>query len=822
MKHLYPLLGAGLHLWFPLFLSAQTDITIFPGDIVRDIEDNPTGINVNTWVDNDSGRPVGARTLRTALDDTGTRFMRFPGGEKADGYIWAEPPYNDPSTATVLRRGPTEYPYSDPAIFDSLTNQWVIDNYHFDLFMADCQAIDCEPIIVVALDNIYKPAEPGGSTLTRQQTLDMAVAWVQYANVTMGYNIKYWMLGNETWNINGYNGQVPPMGQYGIDAREFSQAMKAVDPTILTGINGNSYGDFFLALEECGNDVDWLDVHSYPAFGFTTYREYVETDLSAPTNELVEGAELASLYYDGTGFPRQVMPVTVSETSAYGYSPEMGGTADWDTGNNLGQALANFDMMATNLSDARITFSQFWNTRWINEDDGISHGTDLFTATNELNATGRLMKILSEETKDRMVRTTGSAKVKSWASIRRNGEGLTIFMLNKDTLASVVNLDMGSYTADPLATRSVFRGDSTTDWNPEYVSEADLPTNGGTPTLTLPAASLTVLRVPGSMANCTTDAARGGGFEEAGVRPWTTQMSAGGFAGRITDGNVHEGKGSGYAGGGPASFSQSITGLQPNSDYILSAQVRYFTKENSPVRLGVSGFGGTDQVEEIGTGGGFQEYQNYSIPFTTGPTGSSASIFFENLDAQSFGWIDEVEVICDAATFVLPVELLAFTGTPEAEHNELKWTVQEERDLDHYEVQSSPDGSAWRVRGTVAATSPGKSRGAYTFLDPEVRQTRLYRLKMVDIDGTTKFSPTIHVGRSEQAAGYLPFPNPTVGPVHLPSDWRGDTYSVLSVLGKEVLSGQLPAGGRLNLGDLPSGVYHLSVGDRPVYRVVKR
>ena len=123
-----------------------------------------------------------------------------------------------------------------------------------------------------------------------------AASWVQYANVTNNYGIKYWEIGNEIVG-NGYFGtsldweydlhdldQTPAnrVGNpalsptaYGTNAAAFIKAMKAVDPTIKCGIGVfwqswlTTYDRDVLtaisnALQGSGYTLDFVIYHWYP------------------------------------------------------------------------------------------------------------------------------------------------------------------------------------------------------------------------------------------------------------------------------------------------------------------------------------------------------------------------------------------------------------------------------------------------------------------------------------------------------------------------------------------------------------------------------
>ncbi|MGI4872097.1 MAG: carbohydrate-binding protein [Janthinobacterium lividum] len=114
-------------------------------------------------------------------------------------------------------------------------------------------------------------------------TSAQAAAIVQYVNVTMGRNIKYWIIGNEP-NLNSATyGSPTAVARVAAYIKEWASAMKAVDPTILTvGPELSSYDTSYMnsliggANDITGQDangryyVDVVTFHSYPFSGSQT------------------------------------------------------------------------------------------------------------------------------------------------------------------------------------------------------------------------------------------------------------------------------------------------------------------------------------------------------------------------------------------------------------------------------------------------------------------------------------------------------------------------------------------------------------------------
>ena len=147
------------------------------------------------------------------------------------------------------------------------------DNAQFDRAVAYARTIGAEPVIQVP-----HLADNAGQT----PTPDTAAAMVTYANVTKGYGIKYFSVGNEPdlYDTQGLptNMALPAVpgytpSDYCTSARAFVTAMKAVDPTIqIIGPDlswkyqaGNSQNDWLTpVLTDCGDLFDVISIHRYP------------------------------------------------------------------------------------------------------------------------------------------------------------------------------------------------------------------------------------------------------------------------------------------------------------------------------------------------------------------------------------------------------------------------------------------------------------------------------------------------------------------------------------------------------------------------------
>ena len=96
-------------------------------------------------------------------------------------------------------------------------------------------------------------------------------------------------------------------------------------------------------------------------------------------------------------------------------------------------------------------------------------------------------------------------------------------------------------------------------------------------------------------------------------------------------------------------------------------------------------------------------------------------------------------------TSTLPVNITSFTGSYKDAQNKLKWTTENETNLKQYELERSIDGFSFTKVTTIAAINQSGTHN-YQYTDPvsSIRSaTYYYRLKTVDVDGTSKYSQII-------------------------------------------------------------------------------
>ncbi len=212
------------------------------------------GLNSAVW---DS--QMNAPAVQTLLQQAGVRMLRYPGGSYGDIYHWQD---------------------------NTAPGGYVAPGTDFDSFMGTVQKIGAQPILI-ANYGTGTPAEAAG--------------WVRYANVTKGYGVRYWEIGNETYG-NGYYGAdweadnhaSKSPAAYAQNVIQYADAMKAVDPSVKIGAVLTLPGNWPDSVVASGDSGDWNKVvlsTAGPAIDFVIVHWYPST--AGPAAMLGEPAQVA-------------------------------------------------------------------------------------------------------------------------------------------------------------------------------------------------------------------------------------------------------------------------------------------------------------------------------------------------------------------------------------------------------------------------------------------------------------------------------------------------------------------------------------------------
>lgn len=425
------------------------------------VPDTAIGVNHAIW---DS--QLGTNEVSDLLGDAGVRMVRYPGGSYGDIYHWKD---------------------------HTAPGGYVAPNTDFDTFMAGARRTNAQPIIIANY-----------GTGTPQEAAD----WVRHANITKGYGVKYWEIGNELYG-NGHYGSKweaddhpdkSPAG-YARETVAFAQAMKAVDPTIKVGAvltTPANWPDAIVAagdaaswnqtvLSIAGPHVDFVIVHWYPA-GSTTDQVLASTD---QVTDMMYLLRQQITRYGGPGADRLGIAMT-EVNSNYGRNTQPGALFAAEAYTSL---LENgvFTVDWWNVHNGATKASTVAGQPDFDDFGLLSSGTCLADgvcepALNTPFAPYHALKMLSLFARpgDQLVRAgSGDPAVRAHAARRPNGD-LAVLLLNSDeNNARTVAIDYAGYTPSAAApTVHTFTNGAT-----KIVTSTD----GSANSRTLPPFSLTTL-----------------------------------------------------------------------------------------------------------------------------------------------------------------------------------------------------------------------------------------------------------------------------------------------------------------------------------------
>lgn len=397
-----------------LHARSAVSVHVWPDSILPNLAANGVGVNLNYFTDGGRFTDI-SRPVDEAIKELGATYLRYPGGEKSDLYMFAKPPYDKASPWVTRTQGLEEYPrmfHPDGSL--------VYDPLDFDEYIHLCKKVGAEPVVVVAADRYMMPVSEGKRGACRDSLIRHAAEWVRYSNIRNSYGVKYWMIGNETWNANN-PGSTPEI--YADDVIAFSKAMKEIDPSILIVANGDKEEYFKVILENAGDYIDRLCVSNYGVYDFVEgYKTYLDSPDKIVVYPAMTAVKAMNSYATSAQLSRLKMIV-----AEYG-------TIDWfkfwPGVNDMGHAIVSFDMTGQLKQIPNIEFSCYWNTRWIDNDrENSDH--DLLTPDGKLTPTGVAVKMWNVAPSARMIKCINqdSPAVIAYASIDKSK--LYLHIINK-------------------------------------------------------------------------------------------------------------------------------------------------------------------------------------------------------------------------------------------------------------------------------------------------------------------------------------------------------------------------------------------------------
>jgi hypothetical protein len=226
-------------------------------------------------------------------------------------------------------------------------------------------------------------------------------------------------------------------------------------------------------------------------------------------------------------------------------------------------------------------------------------------------------------------------------------------------------------------------------------------------------------------------------------------------------------------------------------------------------------------------------FNNLRLRFVFTSTNTDANYVF---NTDNGFYIDDMIVVAGGNPSVtLPLELISFSGRNTEAGNLLSWSTASEINTSHFNIERSVSGTEFETIGMVSAAGNSKITQIYSFTDEQPYSgENLYRLKMMDLDGSYTYSKIISIRVDDLNAALKPtgierlFPNPANSNLQVifnVSEKNPQTYSLQAydVTGAVRYQQQLQLNQgehtiNMDISSLPAGYYVLSVTN-PVNRV---
>jgi Secretion system C-terminal sorting domain len=160
----------------------------------------------------------------------------------------------------------------------------------------------------------------------------------------------------------------------------------------------------------------------------------------------------------------------------------------------------------------------------------------------------------------------------------------------------------------------------------------------------------------------------------------------------------------------------------------------------------------------------------------------------------------------------LPVNMRSFAAIRKGNTAVLNWSTSTEINSQYFEVQMLT-GNGYVTVGTVAATNNANGSN-YSFVDNNTAKTvSLYRLKVVDRDGSFRYSEVRSIKGLGTAVDFILFPNPSSGhaKVMLSDITDGTQVLLMDNVGRTLKTVTLKNSNTVDLNSLQRGVYFVKV-----------
>lgn len=158
----------------------------------------------------------------------------------------------------------------------------------------------------------------------------------------------------------------------------------------------------------------------------------------------------------------------------------------------------------------------------------------------------------------------------------------------------------------------------------------------------------------------------------------------------------------------------------------------------------------------------------------------------------------------------LPIHLTGFNAKLRNRTVALAWTIEEDDEAVHYEIEHSKNGIEFEIIGKVDATNNYIQPAYYQYIhEKPTNGANYYRLRMLNIDGVIEYSKLIHINLPYNEQKVTFFPNPVRDILNIRQDIKANYYQIINAQGLVVQEGTVPNNHIIATQYLPEGAYVL-------------
>ena len=270
-----------------------------------------------------------------------------------------------------------------------------------------------------------------------------------------------------------------------------------------------------------------------------------------------------------------------------------------------------------------------------------------------------------------------------------------------------------------------------------------------------------------------------------------------------------------------AASPQNVTiqyGIDSSNFVDLATNVHMGTPNNAYYCYPTLDLAGIANLQHVTSG--HTVYFRIIPAFSANDTGAAAwYIYNGNNDPLLYNGADIF--LKGSADAALSVELISFTGF--AGHNDgdgniLTWVTNNEQNIKSFELERSLDGKIFNAITSVTAKGNTSTQSVYSYHDKgKIASHTFYRLKIVDNNGTYKYSDIVEINSAFNTGDLSIYPNPVHSKLYINTYDATGNYSVIltDVLGKtqdlNILGNAKQGTLNVDVSSLPNGAYMLQV-----------